>query len=296
MTTQLAVAYGLGMLALVSPCGFMMLPAYLAYNLSDSSRPAAGSMSRLSRGLGAGLLVSLGFAGTFIVGGLLAAMGLRSITDAVPWFSVVIGAGLVVVGLAMVAGRQVGLQVARPSVNQASPAGRRLVGFGGAYALAQLGCGMGSLLALIGTGMASKSALGTMGVFGAFALGSTTMLVMLATSTGLMRDALVRRVRGILPVVNRISGGVLAITGIYLMVYWSPALFGGGGSSKTWASRLVQDLSASTQGLVRDHKLALTLLAVVVVGVSLMVVRRDRASDGASAPAQDEHKQDALTK
>ncbi len=112
MSTQLALAYGLGMLALVNPCGFMMLPAFLAFNLSESSRPGAGSVSRLGRGVGAGLLVSLGFAGTFIVGGLLVAMGLRSITDAVPWFSEVNGVGLIVVGLAMVAGRQVRLQFA----------------------------------------------------------------------------------------------------------------------------------------------------------------------------------------
>ena len=81
-----------------------------------------------------------------------------------------------------------------------------MVGFGGAYALAQLGCGMGPLLALIGTGMASEPPLGTMGVFGAFALGSTTMSVMLAASTGLMSDVLVGTLRGILPAVNRISG------------------------------------------------------------------------------------------
>ncbi|MEO5851097.1 MAG: cytochrome c biogenesis protein CcdA [Nocardioides sp.] len=293
MTTQLALAYGLGMLALVNPCGFMMLPAFLAFNLSNSSQPGARLGSRLGRGVGAGLLVSLGFAGTFIGGGLLVAMGLRSITDAVPWFSVVIGAGLVVVGLAMVAGRQFRVQVGRTSLKQASPAGGHLVGFGGAYALAQLGCGMGSLLALIGTGMASESTLGTMGVFGAFALGSTTMLVMLAASTGLMSDVLVRTVRGILPVVNRISGVVLATTGVYLIVYWSPALLGGG-SSKTWASRLVHDMSASTRDLVRDNELTLTLIAVVVAGVSLAVVRGARASDGRHGASRGRQDQDAL--
>jgi len=283
------------MLALVNPCGFMMLPAFLAFNLSESGRPGAGSVSRLGRGVGAGLLVSVGFAGTFIVGGLLVAMGLRSITDAVPWFSVVIGVGLVVVGLAMVAGRQVRLQVRRPTLNQASPGGGHLVGFGGAYALAQLGCGMGSLLALIGTGMASESTLGTMGVFGAFALGSTTMVVMLAASTGMMSDVLIRTVHGILPAVNRISGVVLATTGVYLIVYWSPALLGGG-ASKTWASRLVHDMSASTRDLVRDHELTLTLIAVVVAGVSLAVVRRARASDGRLGAGRGQHEQDALTK
>ncbi len=295
MTTQLALAYGLGMLALVNPCGFMMLPAFLAFNLSEGSRPGVASMSRLGRGVGAGLLVSLGFAGTFIAGGLLVTIGLRSITDAVPWFSVVIGAGLLIVGLAMIAGRQVRLQVGRPSLKQASPAGGHLIGFGGAYALAQLGCGMGSLLALVGTGMASESTLGTMGVFGAFALGSTTMLVMLAASTGLMSDVLVRTVRGILPAVNRISGVVLAATGVYLIVYWSPALLGGD-SSKTWASRLVHDMSAWTRDLVGDHELTLTLIAVVVAGVSLAVLRGARASDDRLGAGGGQHEQDALTK
>lgn len=295
MTTQLALAYGLGMLALINPCGFMMLPAFLALNLSESSRPGVASMSRLGRGVGAGLLVSVGFAGTFIVGGLLVSMGLRSITDAVPWFSVVIGAGLVVVGMAMVAGRQIRVQVGRPTLKQANPSGGHLVGFGGAYALAQLGCGMGSLLALIGTGMASESTLGTMGVFGAFALGSTTMLVMLAASTGLMSDVLVRTVRGILPAVNRISGVVLAATGVYLIVYWSPALLGGDHST-TWASRLVHDMSAWTRDMVGDHELTLTLVAVVVAGVSLAVVRWARTSDGRIGTGEDQRKQDTLAR
>jgi len=283
------------MLALVNPCGFMMLPAFLAFNLSEGSRPGVASMSRLGRGVGAGLLVSLGFAGTFIAGGLLVSIGLRSITDAVPWFSVIIGAGLLVVGLAMIAGRQVRLQVGRPSLKQASPAGGHLIGFGGAYALAQLGCGMGSLLALVGTGMASESTLGTMGVFGAFALGSTTMLVLLAASTGMMSDLLIRTVRGILPAVNRISGVVLAITGVYLIVYWSPALLGGD-RSNTWASRLVHDWSASTRGMVNDHELTLTLIAIVVAGASLAVVSRSRANDRPPASAAGQQEQDALTK
>ena len=295
MTTQLALAYGLGMLALVNPCGFMMLPAFLAFNLSESSRSGAASVSRLGRGVGAGLLVSLGFAGTFVVGGLLVSIGLRSITDAVPWFSVVIGAGLVVVGLAMVAGRQVRVRVGRPTLKQASPSGGHLVGFGGAYALAQLGCGMGSLLALIGTGMASDSSLGTMGVFGAFALGSTTMLVLLAASTGLMSDLLIRTVRGILPALNRISGAVLAMTGVYLVTYWSPALLGGE-ASKTWASRLVHDISAWTRDLVGGHELTLTLIAVMVAGISLVVLRGARASAGRLDASQSQHETDALTK
>lgn len=293
--TQLALAYGLGMLALVNPCGFMMLPAFMAYNLSDSD--AGGrTVSRLGRGVWAGLLVSIGFAGTFFAAGLIVALGLRSITEGVPWFSVVIGAGLILVGLAMVAGRRVGLnlQTSTPKQSASAGGGRRMVGFGGAYGLAQLACGMGSLLALVGTGMAAGSALGTTSLFLAFGLGSTSMLVMLAASTAMMSDVLVRTIRGALPAMSRISGGVLTLTGAYLIVYWAPAL-GGGSSSNTWASRLVHDWSTSTRGFVGDHELALTVLALVVAGLSVVALRRTsppvESTTGDQAP-QDE---DALT-
>ncbi|MBA3782264.1 MAG: cytochrome C biogenesis protein [Nocardioides sp.] len=281
MTAQLVLAYGLGMLALVNPCGFMMLPAFLAYNLSDTSRGAGRSGARLGRGLGAGLLVSLGFVATFTAAGLLVALGLRSITDAVPWFSVLIGAGLVILGLALAAGVRVGVNLGSRIVQRARPGGHRMVGFGSAYALAQLGCGMGSLLALVGTGVAAQSPVGTMTIFVAFGLGSTTMLVMLAVSTALASDVLVRTVRGALPAVARVSGLVLVATGVYLIVYWAPAL-SGGASSDTWASRLVHDVSASTRDLIRDNELTLTLLAVVLVGVSLTVVRRRHTDVDAS--------------
>lgn len=294
--TQLALAYGLGMLALVNPCGFMMLPAFFAYNLSDSD--AGGrTVSRLGRGVWAGLLVSIGFAGTFFTAGLVVALGLRSVTESVPWFSVVIGAGLIIVGLAMLAGRRVALNLkTKTTPRQSAPTGggRRLVGFGGAYGLTQLACGMGSLLALVGTGVAAGSSFGTTTVFLAFGLGSTSMLVMLAASTALMSDVLVRTIRGALPAVSRISGGVLALTGAYLIVYWAPAL-NGGSSSNTWASRLVHEWSASTRHFVGAHEIALTVLALVVAALSVVALRHTSPTVESSTGEKAQQDEDALT-
>lgn len=295
MTTQLAFAYGLGMLALINPCGFMMLPAFVAYNISNGEAPDQRSVRRLGRGVGAGLAVSLGFVGTFAVGGLLVALGLRSLTEAVPWFSVVIGAGLVVLGLAMVAGRRVGLSIGRRFMPQSTPGRGRMVGFGGAYALTQLACGMGSLLALVGSGMAANSSVGTTTVFVAFGLGSTTMLLLLAVSSALMSDVLARSIRGLLPAVGRVSGVVLAATGAYLVVYWSPALFGGG-AADNWVSRVVHDLSRSSRDWVRDNELTVTVLVVVVVALSVIAVRRTRSGVDATPDDQDQRNADALSR
>lgn len=288
--TQLAVAYGIGMLALVNPCGFMMLPAFLAYNISEGDNSGRRSAKRLGRGVGVGLAVSLGFAGTFLLGGLLVSAGLRSLTEAVPWFSVVIGAGLVVLGLGIFAGRRVGVTIGTKLLKQSGPNGGRMVSFGGAYALTQLACGMGSLLALVGQGMAARSPAETASIFVAFSLGSTTMLVLLAVSSALMSDVLARSVRSILPAVGRISGAVLALTGVYLIVYWAPALFGGD-SSDTWASRYVHDWSASSRQWVQGNELTVTLLAVLVVAVSTFIVIRGSRSS-LDVPAGDQRQQD----
>lgn len=288
--TQLAVAYGVGMLALVNPCGFMMLPAFLAYNITDGTHSNPRATRRLGRGVEVGLAVSLGFAGTFLVAGLLVSAGLRSLTEAVPWFSVVVGGSLMVLGLGILAGRQVGMSLGTKLFQRSGPRGGRMFSFGGAYALTQLACGMGSLLALVGQGMAASSPVGTATVFVAFSLGSTTMLLLLAVSSALMSDVLVRSVRSILPVVGRISGAVLTLTGAYLIVYWAPALLGGN-HSDTWISRYVHDVSASTRHWLQGNELTVTLLAVLVVAVSAFVVVHATRST-AARPARDPRQQD----
>ena len=55
MNGLVAFAFGAGMLSTVNPCGFALLPAFLAYNLgSDNAQPAwchdpAQKLLRLSR-------------------------------------------------------------------------------------------------------------------------------------------------------------------------------------------------------------------------------------------------------
>lgn len=293
--TQLALAYGLGMLALLSPCGFMMLPAFLAYHISAGDPSTRRPAGRLGRGVGLGLAVSVGFAGTFVLGGLLVSAGLRSLTEAVPWFSVLIGAGLMVLGLAILAGRRVGVTIGTRFLERSGSGGGRMIGFGVAYALTELACGMGSLLALVGTGVAATSSTGTVGIFLAFSLGSTTMLLLLSVSSALMNDVLARSLRRALPVVTQVSGAVLALTGVYLIVYWAPAMFGGN-ESDNWASRYVHTWSAVSRQWVQGNELIVTVLAVLVVVASILVVRRNHTRLDASADELDRQKEDVAAR
>ena len=82
MTGVLGLAFLTGMLATVNPCGFAMLPTYLAYFIG--SGPGAGRKRPLLAGLQAGVALSAGFATVFVTAGLLAAVGLRSVASALP--------------------------------------------------------------------------------------------------------------------------------------------------------------------------------------------------------------------
>jgi cytochrome c-type biogenesis protein len=108
-------AFGAGVLATVNPCGIVMLPAFLAFCTANTAGtgPRGGQWlaSRLGRGLTVGLAVSAGFAAVFAAAGLLVAVGLRQVVQGAPLAAVLIGAVLAVLGLMLVAGRQIGLRL-----------------------------------------------------------------------------------------------------------------------------------------------------------------------------------------
>jgi len=267
----------------------MLLPAFLAYNVADSSGVESSRPKRLGRALAVGLAVSVGFAGTFLVGGLLVSAGLRSLVDAVPWFGVVVGSGVAVLGLAMLAGRKIRVPVSSGWMTRPGAGAGRTVVFGVGYALTQLACGMAGLLAVVAQGMANSSIVGTGAVFVAFAAGATSLLLLLALSTALMSDALVRGVRQLLPVVGRVSGAVLAVSGVYLVVYWAPALFGGDEADNP-ASRFVHRLSADSRSWLNDNQLLITLLAVLLVATTVVATVRGRRHDTTSDRSDNERR------
>jgi cytochrome c biogenesis protein CcdA len=161
--TVLALAFTAGLIATVNPCGFAMLPAFLSFyrGASDPDRVhgAHGTRGRLGHGLAVGLAVSAGFAGVFIIAALLAAAGLSVLVRVVPWAAA--GIGLVLLGLGgwLLAGRHLGLTVPNRLHPDAGRSYRRIVAFGGAYALASLSCTLAVLLALVGQALATASPL-----------------------------------------------------------------------------------------------------------------------------------------
>ena len=140
----------LGMVATVNPCGFAMLPAYLAYFLgvdghaSPSPGPtgvgAASPQASFGTALRVAGAVSAGFLAVFALAGLAVELTSLPVYENVPWISIVIGAGLFVLGVAMLGGFEPNVRL--PRLEQGGR--KRTVGsmflFGVSYAIASIGC------------------------------------------------------------------------------------------------------------------------------------------------------------
>ena len=278
--TGVAFAFGAGLLATVNPCGFAMLPAFLGYYVAggNGGEPVGDRadrvLLRLAQGLTVGVSVSLGFAGVFVTAALLASAGLKPLLRYVPWLAVVIGVALVGVGIALLAGRHVGVRVGPHAWSDEDRSLMRVVAFGAAYALVSLSCTLGVLLAVVAQALATKNIAAMVGVLLAYGAGAATVLTSLSVSAALAKGALARGMRQVLPLAGRLGGGLLVASGLYLVAYWLPALAAGRPND---AVRAVSELfSGPLTELLDANRGSLAGVAVVLVVAGVVLVARQR--------------------
>ncbi len=277
MIPLLATAFTAGLVATVNPCGFAMLPAYLGYFLGlekDTGRATA-----VGRALRTGAVVSSGFLLVFGVAGMVIVAGVRSLTTVLPWIALVVGAGLTVLGIALLRGFY--LTIRLPSIrSRKDRSSGSLFVFGVSYAIASLSCTLPIFLSLVATTFTQTSFLGGLAAFVAYGLGMSLVLLGITVALALGKDSLVKRLRSAAKHVNRISGAVLVLAGGFIVWYWATVLGSGAGTlGDNPLVRFVDDLSASLTGLISDNPLVSVLVLLGVIGIPIALYRSRRRAD-----------------
>lgn len=214
----LALAFSAGLVAAINPCGFAMLPAYLSYFLGTEDEAAdADTHVGVARALTVGLAVTIGFMLVFGVMGLAISVLSVQVYEYLPWVTLVIGCGLVVLGIAMLAGFEPMVRLPHLDRGGRDRSLPSMTLFGVSYAIASLSCTLPVFLGVVG--FERTSVLTGLTQFLAYALGMGLVLTMLTVAMALARHSLVRWVRSIGPYVGRISGGFLVVAGAYVAYY-----------------------------------------------------------------------------
>lgn len=220
----LAFPFAAGLVAAFNPCGFAMLPTYLTYFLGLDEGETSLARGVL-RGGKVGTALALGFVTVFGIFGLLFEVilsgGARSAVQSSLWV-VTAGSGLFVfvLGLAMLRGFQPMLNLPKVQMGTGSREVGSMYLFGVSYGLVSLGCTIGPFLVAVSGSVSNAGVAGaSLWAFVAYALGMASVILFLTMALAAGRRGVANKMRSLLPIINRISGVLLVLAGVYLVGY-----------------------------------------------------------------------------
>lgn len=219
MEAPYALALAAGLVAALNPCGFAMLPAYLALLVGGESSSGSDRRDAVRRALTMTAAMTVGFVAVFGGFALLVVPLALSIQQYLPWVTVVIGVVLVATGVWLASGRELGLRAPRLAGGAPGASVRSMAGYGVAYAVASLSCTIGPFLAITSTTFLNVGVVQGIGVFVVYALGMGLTVGVLAVAVAVAQGALVAKVRRVLPYVTRASGVLLVVAGAYVTYF-----------------------------------------------------------------------------
>lgn len=265
---SLTLALGAGLVAALNPCGFALLPAYLALFVLDE-RPSR--VVAVGRALKATAAMTAGFVTVFGIFGLLVAPVSSSVQRYLPVFTVVLGLAIATAGAWVVAGSRLPALPLRGGSQRPLTAGVwSMTGFGASYAVASLGCTIAPFLAVVVTTFRVDSVVDGATLFLAYAVGMGLVVATASVSVAVARDGLIGRVRRLGPSLARGGGALLLAAGAYVAWYgvWElRVLYGGAGSDPVVdGAAHVQRFLSGTAGSVGVIGFLVALIGVVLAG------------------------------
>lgn len=298
----LSLALLAGALAAFNPCGFAMLPAYLSLLVASPGASADGTSRRraaTARALRSTGAMTLGFVAVFGVFAAVIAPLAFAVEPWLPVVTIVIGAVLLVLGVRLVTGHELGIGFLNrrgiaPGASLASQ-----VGYGTTYALASLSCTVGPFLAVVAGALRAGGPGGVVVAMLAYALGMGAVVgvlaVVAATATATSARAVTVRLRRFLTLVPRLSGVLLLAAGAYVAWYgwFELRVLAGASSDDPVVGAAVAVQSALTQWLASLGAtgivvaLALVAAAALWVGVGALRGRAARGRDASSTDSTD---------
>ena len=217
-------AFSLGAAAFFSPCGFPMLPAYLAYYLPRRGGEAEGRGGALLRGLAGGALAGLG---AFLV---LALIGAAAVALGAPFKERVVllelfgGLLVLALGVATLLGKGPSATLALRPSRKRDALGLAL--FGALYAAVAASCVAPLLLAVLVLAFGAASPVDGALYVAAYAAGLAALLMAATALVATAQDALLGRMKRALPHMEKVSGVLLVLVGCYLIYFWASLEFG----------------------------------------------------------------------
>ncbi len=220
-------AFGAGMVSAVNPCGFAMLPVYLSLYLgADNTEFRQKSIfSRLFKSIWIALVVTAGFALLFGLVGAIVSAGGSILMQVMPWFSVVIGGALCLLGGWILMGNNLSFHYfMNLGAKIGDPRDISVFGFflfGLAFGATSLSCTLPIFLMVVGSSVAVGDFTEGIKQFVSFISGMGSIMLLLTLGIAVIKEGVViEALQKMLPYVQKVSALLLILAGAYIVYYW----------------------------------------------------------------------------
>ncbi len=211
-----------GVLAFLAPCAVALLPGYIVAFISRNAGDTAIG-TRLMWGLKLAMWSIAGILVIYALAGGLVLLASHILKEYMKWVSLTMGVILLVLGVLMLMGKNVSfsLNIREPTTKSETA---EAFFFGVAYAIGALGCLFPLFLIVATQAFAAPSATEGVSYFLAYFTGMSGMMFLTILLSVFANKLLTKYLRKILPQMQRITGVLLILAGMYIIQYQA-ALF-----------------------------------------------------------------------
>lgn len=223
MLDSAAAAYALllGMVAAFNPCGFALLPAYIAVIVTGSADSPYSRSIALRRAVGFGLAMTLGFMAVFTALGLLFGAVSLSLQGAIlPYVSyatIAIGVALAWLGVVMALTGELRAPGLRVQLKVPKATFWSQVGYGASFAVASLSCTIGLFLAVVSQALLASNPVGAVLPFVIYGVGMAASVVAVSLLAALAGSTVATALRTNTGLVMRVGGVLMVLAGLYVL-------------------------------------------------------------------------------
>lgn len=272
-----SLAFLAGVLAAFNPCGFVLLPAYLASIIIGENKSEPGWVTHL-RALKFSTGMTLGFIGVFGGFALLLSSVASSILPYLPYVTVAVGVILILISLSLIFGQTLILRkLANPNIAP-TKGWISQIGYGISFALASLSCTIGPFLAITSAAIANGDVFRIGMLFVVYSIGMGSVVLILALSVSTARIGFINKLKRSQGKISKISGYFLLLVGLYQTWYgvYEIRILRGDNSSDPIISFAISIQSEITQSIANLGTGNIILAVALITSVLLFLGVRKR--------------------
>lgn len=212
-----------GVFAFFAPCAVALLPAYIVSFISRNNVANQSKIHLLIRGLKLAFFSILGILLIYAIASGFIVMAAELIKSYMKYVAVSLGAILIIIAFLMLFGKEFTLNIHMKQKEYTNEI-KEAFFFGVAYAIGALGCLFPLFLVVTTQALSEPNTILGLSYIVAYFVGISLLMLITIMTSIFAQDFINRKIRAILPYMQKISAIFLIIAGVYV-IYYQSSLF-----------------------------------------------------------------------